>query len=220
MSNRMSDDGDLLRLGATVSAIQSVLFVVIGLSAVALDVGQLVEDGFAALAGSDLALFRLLCSSFVAIAALGIAITPAERAAVAPAHRGWALFGANLAYLGHAGTIAYFSWWLVATRSGVAPTDADEFAPLQWGAGFELVMVGAWVWIIAGLIRRDRRWPRPFLWLSIAKATTFWLAFASLFTTSTAAITGAVGVVTLVTGPLWHGWIATLLRRIASEEQS
>ncbi len=218
MSVRRDDTGDLLRFGAVVSLIQSGLFVVIGASAVVLGVDRLVEDGFAGLPGSNLTAFRVLCGAFVAIAVLGVAITPAERRAVTDRHSGWATFGANLAYLGHAGTIAYFTWWLVATRHGT-PSDAGKIVPLEWGAGFELVLVGAWVWIIAGLIRHDQRWPRRFWWLSIAKAISFWAAYVTLFADTTWVIAIAVGAVTFVAGPAWHAWIAVILRRLAPKDQ-
>jgi hypothetical protein len=50
--------------------------------------------------------------------------------------------GAVLAYLGHAGTIAFFSWWLLTSlREDTAATVLDTIAPIDWGVMFELVLV-------------------------------------------------------------------------------
>lgn len=208
------DVASVLRLGAAVSVVQSALFVVIGAAAVILGVDRLVADGFAALPATDLAAFRTLCVGFIAIAVLGLAITPAERIAVASAHPGWAAFGANLALLGHTGTIAYFSWWLLITRTTTRPaTGAGSLAPLAWGSMFELAFVGAWVWIIAGLIWHDQRWPRGFVVLSLVKGTCFWFAFAAVLANRAWMIRLGVGAVTFGAGPAWHLWIARLFSR-------
>ncbi|MGB8862093.1 MAG: hypothetical protein WCC60_22750 [Ilumatobacteraceae bacterium] len=219
MQGRSGDTGALLRFGATVSVVQSVLFVVIGVCAAVLGVDQLVEDGFASLPASNLTAFRALCGAFVVIAVLGLAITPAERRAVGDQHAGWADLGASLAYLGHAGTIAFFSWWLVATRHGATPDGSGDLMPLAWGAGFELVLVGAWVWIIAALIRRDVRWPGWFWWLSVAKATSFWTAYIGLLSDRSEIVVVTVGAVSFVTGPAWHLSIAGIFRRFDMQEQ-
>lgn len=199
----------VLRLGAVVSVVQSVLFVVIGLAALVLGADRLVDSGFASLSVSNLLAFRILCGAFVFIAILGLAITPAERAAIERSNRGLAIFGSNLAYLGHAGTIAYFTWWLLVTRHGGTPDiAADTLAPIQWGVMFELVLVGGWVWIIAAVIRRDAHWPRWFFWLSVAKAIVFWFAFITFLTNASWMIMLGVGAVTFVAGPSWHLAIA------------
>jgi hypothetical protein len=199
-------------MGATASVAQSLLFVIIGVAALVLGVDRLVDNGFASLSTAKPVAFKALCAAFVLIAALGVAITPAERASIESASPGWATFGSNLAYLGHAGTIAYFSWWLLRAVAGDAgePVD-DTVAPLEWGLMFELVLVGAWVWIIAGVIRDDPRWPRGFFALSVFKAVSFWFAFAAVLANQTWALVVGLGTVTFVTGPIWHLWVARLL---------
>jgi hypothetical protein len=216
-----SRDHSVLRLGAVVSIAQSALFVVIGGAALALGADRLVDDGFAALAASNLGAVRVLCTAFVLIAVLGLAITPAERAAIESSNRGLAAFGANLAYLGHAGTIAYFSWWLLATRHGTSPDAAsDALAPIEWGVMFELVFVGGWVWIIAATIRNDAHWPHWFFLLSALKASVFWFAFAAFLLGSVSMITLGVGAVTFLAGPSWHLAIARILDRRAEDEST
>lgn len=68
----------VLKLGAVVSVIQSGLFVVIGIAALALGVDRLVDNGFASLRFADPTAFRVLCVAFLLIAVLGLAITAAE----------------------------------------------------------------------------------------------------------------------------------------------
>jgi hypothetical protein len=219
MKNSIPVPPQVLRFGSAVSLVQSALFIVIGVAALVLGVGRLVEDGFASLPAANPVAFKILCLAFIGIAVLGLAITPSERAAVSARRPDWADFGSALAYLGHAGTIAFFSWWLVIARDPV-PTEAAALAPLQWGAMFELVFVGAWVWIIAAAIRDDPRWPRGFLLLSVAKATSFWLAYLAILHQQAWSIVLGVGIVTFVTGPGWHAWIAGILRRLAREEET
>lgn len=204
-----SDDGGVLRVGAAVSVVQSVLFVVIGVTALALGVDRLVEDGFASFAATDSGLFRVLCAAFVTIAILGIAITPAERRLVERSSPAGAQIGATLALLGHAGTIAYFAWWLAATRDGDADLAAlAAVAPIEFGAAWELGLVGGWVWIIAVAARRDRAWPRGFVAVSVFKGCCFWAALAALCTDQRWLIVVGLGAVTFVAGPVWHLWIA------------
>lgn len=216
-NSRITDPGpdmsaSVLRLGATVSAIQSVLFVVIGVAALVLGVDQLVDDGFASFARTDPTVFRILCAAFVLIAVLGLAITPAERMLIEPANAGWARFGAALAYLGHAGTIAFFSWWLLAqTAQASGGIDLDVIAPITLGVMFELVFVGAWVWILAGAIRNDPLVPQGFLWLSALKASAFWFTFIAFLTSEKWMLVVGLGAVTFVAGPLWHLWVARIM---------
>lgn len=208
----------VLRLGAAASVVQSALFVVIGLAALALGVDRLIDDGFAALASAEPTAFRILCGAFVAIAVLGVAITPAELALVEPTSAGAARFGAALAYLGHAGTIAFFSWWLLTSfEEPRAPIELDAVAPIDWGVMFELVLVGAWVWIIAAIARGEPGWPPGFVALSVVKATSFWFASAALLADVTWMIVVGLGAVTFFTGPAWHLWIARILVRPAAE---
>ncbi len=212
-----SDPGSsVLRLGAAVSVVQSGLFVLIGAMALVLGVDRLRMYGFAALAAATPVAFRVLCAAFVLIALLGLAITPAEQALIESADAALARFGATLAYLGHAGTIAVFSWWLLNTRGTEAPPQTlDTIAPITWAVMFELVFVGAWVWIIAAGIARGREsyWPPRFLGFSIAKAVSFWFGFAAFVVNDKWMIIFGVGAVTLVTGPLWHLWVARVMRR-------
>lgn len=210
--------GSVLRLGATVSVIQSVLFVVIGVAALVLGVNQLVDDGFGRFSVTDPGVFRILCVAFVLIAVLGLAITPAERALIEPANAGWSRFGAALAYLGHAGTIAFFSWWLLNTATDANRSmDLDVIAPIELGVMFELVFVGAWVWIIAGVVRGDPSVPQGFLWLSVVKATAFWFTFVSFLTMEKWMLVAGLGAVTFVAGPLWHLWVARIMMARARE---
>ncbi|MGZ8801809.1 MAG: hypothetical protein ACXWZL_04090 [Mycobacterium sp.] len=196
------------------SVVQSGLFVLIGAMALLLGVDRLRIHGFAALAAATPVAFRVLCAAFVLIAVLGLAITPAEQALIESADAALARFGATLAYLGHAGTIAVFSWWLLNTRGAEAPPQTlDTIVPIAWAMMFELVFVGAWVWIIAGGIARGREsyWPPGFLGFSIAKAVSFWFGFAALVVNDKWMIILGVGAVTFVTGPLWHLWVARVM---------
>lgn len=183
-----------------------------------LGVDRLVEDGFASLADANPAAFRILCVAFVLIAALGLAITAAERALIEPTNAGLARFGAVLAYLGHSATIAFFSWWLLRSLDyDEGGMDLDIVAPIYWGVMFELVLVGGWVWIIAALMWGRSRWPTGFVALSVAKATSFWVTFLVFLTDEKWLIFLGLGTVTFVTGPLWHLWIPRLFLRRARE---
>lgn len=207
----------VLRLGSIVSGVQSALFVTIGVAALVLGVDRLVDDGFAALAGTDPTAFRVFCAAFVLIAVLGLAITGAERALIEPANAGLARYGAVLAYLGHAGTIAFFSWWLFHVPGDRGEIDLDVLAPIGWGVMFELVFVGAWVWIIAAVMYRRPSFPPAFVAFSVVKAASFWFAFVAILTDENWLIAIGVGAVTFVTGPIWHGWIPRLFQRYARE---
>lgn len=214
-------DASVFRLGAVVSVVQSALFVVIGVSGLRLGVDRLVDRGFADLAEAEPGAFRVLCAAFVLIAVLGLAITEAERMLIEPVDAGLARFGAMLAYLGHTGTVAFFSWWLLHSLRGRGGTaDLDVIAPIEWGVMFELVFVGAWVWIIAALVAR-RRLSSVFVWLSAAKATAFWGAFLALLTGIKPLILLGIGAVTFVAGPVWHAWIPRLfLRPMRGDERA
>ena len=201
------------RLGATSSVIQSALFVAIGIAALTLGVERLIEDGFASLPAAAPTAFRVLCIAFILIAALGLAITPAERSLIEPANAGLARFGAALASLGHAGTIAFFSWWLLTSYDVPSGVDLDAIAPIEWGVMFELVFVGSWVWIIAWVMRADRSAPRGFLALSVVKATAFWFTFAAFLAMEKWMLVVGLGAVTFFAGPAWHLWIARILVR-------
>lgn len=202
----------VLRLGAAASVIQSALFVVIGLAALALGVDGLIGDGFASLSGAFPTAFRVLCVAFILIAGLGVAITPAERALIEPANAGLARFGSSLAYLGHAGTIAFFSWWLLKSLSDTdLGVGLDTIAPIGWGVMFELVFVGTWVWIIAGVARGEPSWPPGFLALSVVKATSFWFTFVAFLTMEKWMIVVGLGAVTFFAGPAWHLWISRII---------
>lgn len=209
----------VLQLGAAASIVQSGLFFVIGFAALALGVGRFVEGGFSSLPDASLTAFRILCGAFVLIAILGVAITPAERLSIEGTSPALAAFGSAIAYLGHAGTIAYFSWWLLRTIDSTAPAvNVDDLAPIQWGVMFELVFVGGWVWIIAGVARADPLWPKGFLVLSVVKATSFWFTFLAFLINEGWMLVLGLGAVTFVAGPLWHLWIARLFARWANGE--
>jgi hypothetical protein len=215
----VSSAASVLKLGTVVSVLQSALFVVIGVAGLMLGVDRLIDDGFASLALADPNAFRVLCLAFVLIAVLGLAITGAERALIEPSNVGLARFGAVLAYLGHAGTIAFFSWWLIRSFHISSRIGLDVIAPLDWGVMFELVFVGAWVWIIAILMRGQLAWPAGFVVLSVVKAASFWFAFIAFLTDQKWMIVLGLGAVTFVTGPLWHLWIPRLFLRSVREER-
>jgi hypothetical protein len=219
MTQPLSDmDGSVLRLGAVASVVQSALFVVIGLTGLGLGVDRLVDDGFASLPAANPAVFRALCIAFVLIAVLGAAITPAERWLIESSKPGLAIFGSNLAFVGHAGTIAYFSWWLFRSFDDASrDVGVDALALIEWGVMFELVLVGAWVWIIAGVIRDDARFPRGFLALSVVKATAFWFTFLAFVANEKWMIIFGLGATTFVAGPAWHLWLARILAHRAGE---
>jgi len=204
-------------LGAIASVVQSGLFVVIGLCGLGLGLDRVVTVGLAAARAQSPTLFALLCASFILVAVLGFAITPAERQLVARHAPGLADFGAALALFGHAGTVAFFAWWLLAGMAAGAgePFGADRIAPVRFGMMFELVFVGAWVWIIAWIGARHPGLPRSFVGLSIAKAGCFWLTFAAIVLDRPWLLLAASAATTLAAGPAWHLWIARLLLREA-----
>lgn len=205
-------NASVFRLAAGVSRIQSALFVLIALTALALGIDRFVEDGFGALFFESPHLFRTLCLAFAAIAVLGLAITPAEERVVAAHSEGLAALGGSLARLGHMGTIAFFSWWLFAGGwDEPGPTGlslANRVMPIQWGVMFELLFVGAWVWIMAWVVFRHGALSRGFGALSIAKATSFWFALLAFVLNERVLIVVGLGAVALVFGPWWHVWIA------------
>ena len=65
---------------------------------------------------------------------------------------------------------------------------------------------------------RDDRWPYGFLLRSIAKATSFWVAYVCLLTDQVWEIIVGVGAVAFVTGPSWHAWIAAIIRKLDRQE--
>lgn len=207
-----SCDSAVLRLGAAASVVQSALFVIIGIAALLLGLDRFVATGFENAAAAAPVPFRLLCVAFVAIAVLGLVITPAERALIEPANPALSRLGARLAYLGHAGTIAFFSWWLLSHPSAQQPSRLDLIAPIDWGVMFELVFVGAWVWIILVVARADPAWPRGFLVLCVVKALSFWFAFVAFVVNDVWMIAIGLGAVAFVTGPCWHLWFAQIAR--------
>jgi hypothetical protein len=215
----VSPAASVLKLGAVVSVLQSMLFVVIGATGLMLGVDRLTGGGFAGLALADPNASRVLCLAFVLIAVLGLAITGAERALIEPSNAGLAKWGAVLAYLGHAGTIAFFSWWLIGSFHISSRVGLDVIAPLDWGVMFELAFVGAWVWIIATLMRGQPAWPMGFVVLSVVKAASFGFAFIAFLTDEKWMIVLGLGAVTFVTGPLWHLWIPRLFLRSVREER-
>lgn len=202
-------------LGSLVSVIQSGLFVIIGLSALSMGVDRFVVGGLAALSQARPSLFLVFCLAFILVAVLGFAITPAEKQLIERHAPGLADFGSTMAVFGHAGTIAFFSWWALH-RLDVGTADPDlsnRVAPVQLGVMFELVFVGGWVWILAWVFGRHEILPRGFLWLSIFKATCFWFTFLAFFVDSTWMLVIGLGATTIVAGPAWHLWIARLLPR-------
>ena len=205
------DDRD--RLGAAASIVQVALFWVIAVAALALGVDRFLSGGLGVAARERLVPFVILCIAFVAIAILGLAITPAEKALLEEKAPGPAQFGAALAYLGHAGTIVFFSWWgYYALRSGDLLTgeQANEWAPIAWGLAFELGLVGAWVWIIAWVGARHRLVPRGFVRLSIVKAVCFWFTLVAVALGSGPMVVIGLGATAIVVGPAWHLWVARL----------
>ena len=149
----------------------------------------------------------------MAIAILGLAITPAEKALLAEKAPGPAQFGAALASLGHMGTIAYFSWWIsyvLRSADPMTPELANQLAPIAWGLAFELGLVGAWVWIIAWVGARHRLVPRGFVRLSIVKALSFWFTLVAVAVESRPLVVIGLGATAVFVGPAWHLWVARL----------
>ncbi len=217
METDRAQNASVFRIGAGVSLVQSALFLLIALTALALGIDRFVEDGFGALFLESPSLFRILCLAFAAIAILGLAITPAEERVVGAHSEGLAAFGGSLARLGHMGTIAFFSWWLFVggwDEQGVTGLSlANLIMPIQWGVMFEFLFVGAWVWIIAWVVFRHGALSRGFGVLSIAKATSFWFAVLAFVLNDRVLIVIGLGSVALVFGPWWHAWIASTFLR-------
>ena len=69
----------VLKLGANVSIVQSILFYVIAATGLALGVDSFVQNRISYIAVENTILFAVFCSAFVSIAILGVAITPAEK---------------------------------------------------------------------------------------------------------------------------------------------
>lgn len=211
MSKTTGMDGGILKMGGVVSIVQCFLFITIALCAMGLGVDNLIENGFGSLYSRSPLLFLALCGAFMLIAILGVAITPAERELLKDADSGMAAWGSNLAYFGHMGTIAFFSWWMIfsiAHPGQMDPASADAFFPLRWGIMFELLFVGAWVWIIAYVVFRKGILSRSFGLVSIAKATSFWFLFIGVLINEKIMLLCGVTCVAVIFGPWWHAWIA------------
>jgi len=56
-------------------------------------------------------------------------------------------------------------------------------------------------------------WPTGFVAFSVAKATSFWFAFAAFLTDQKVLIVIGLGTVAFLTGPAWHLWIPRLFLR-------
>jgi len=212
----------LFRTGARVSVVQSVLFLVIASSALLLGIDQFVSNSFESLYVASPGLFLVFCGAFVLIAVLGLAITPAEKILIERADAGAAAWGSSLAYFGHMATIAFFSWWIFFAAMGAGSMEhaipASVLMPLRWGLAFELIFVGAWVWIIAFILFRHRMLPRGFLVVSVCKAVSFWGAFAAFAASNKLLLLISVGLAAAVFGPVWHLWIAAIFKREAAHE--
>ncbi len=193
------------------SILQCVLFLVIGLSALGIGVDNFITKGFGNLYQESPWLFTLLCGAFILIALLGVAITPAERELIKKADNGLATLGSNLAYFGHMGTIAFFSWWIFYVNTSQDQVNAglvNILLPLKWGVMFELFFVGLWVWIIAYVVFRYGILSKSFGFVSIAKALSFWFAFIAFIVNEKIVLLSGVMLVTVVFGPWWHAWIS------------
>lgn len=207
----------IFKLGALVSIVQSVLFIVIALSALGLGVDRFIASGFGSLYQENPWLFLLLCGAFVFIAILGLAITPAEKELIKKFNSSLATLGSNLAYLGHIGTIAFFSWWIFFVNlnhdNQINSSLANLLMPVQWGIMFELFFVGLWVWIIAYVIFKYGILSKGFGIISIVKAICFWFTFIAFFLNIKSLLLLGLGLTTLIFGPLWHIWIAVIFLR-------
>jgi hypothetical protein len=208
---------DSNRLGAAASIVQVALFWVIAVAALALGVDRFLSGGLGVAARERPVPFVILCIAFVAIAILGLAITPAEKALLDKKAPGPAQFGAALASLGHMGTIVFFSWWgYYALRSGDPLTAelANKLAPVAWGLAFELGLVGAWVLIIAWVGARHHLLPQGFVRLSIAKAFCFWFTLVAVTLESRPMVVLGLGATAVFVGPAWHLWVARLFPQV------
>ena len=211
----------VLKLGAIVSIVQSILFYVIAATGLALGVDSFVQNRVSYIAVEDPILFSVFCSAFVLVAILGIAITPAEKVLIQDFDRGLAIFGSNIALLGHAGTIFFFSWWIFY----VLPTQslqgdfhlADLLMPIRWGVMFELFFVGLWVLIIAYISFKHQIFSFGFRLLSIGKAISFWFTLGAFIFNSKVAILLGLGFTAALFGPVWHVWIAIIFRNRCKE---
>lgn len=204
---------DIYRIGASASVVQAAIFALIGLGAFGVSIERIVMSGLVGVCATAPGFLGLLCCAFIAIALLGLAITPAERQFLAKHALGLSAFGASVAIVGHASTIAFFSWWLVQSVGScrALPLElANELFPLRWGLAFELGLVGFWVWIIASVWLRHRVRPRGFLFLSVFKAICFWLALPAFLTNRSETIGVGVALTTFIAGPAWHLWIARI----------
>ena len=90
----------VLKLGTIVSIVQSILFFVIAATGPALGVGNFVQNRISYPAVENPILFSVFCSTFILIAILGVAITPAEKVLIQDCDSELAIFGSNLALLG------------------------------------------------------------------------------------------------------------------------
>ena len=211
----------VLKLGAIVSIVQSILFYVIAATGLALGVDSFVQNRISYIAVEDPILFSVFCSAFVLIAILGVAITPAEKLLVQDCNSGLAIFGSNIALFGHKGTIFFFSWWIFY----VLPTQslqrdfhlADFLMPIRWGVMFELFFVGLWVLIIAYISFKHQMFSFRFRLLSIGKAISFWFTLGAFIFNSEAAIIFGLGFTAALFGPVWHAWIAVIFRNRCKE---
>lgn len=206
---------NIFKFGAWASIVQSVLFVVIALSALGLGIDRYIAGGFGNLYQGSPWLFLLLCGAFVLIAILGIAITPGEKKLFEQHDNALVTFGSNLAYLGHMGTIAFFSWWIFFVNLNqcnlISPNLANLLMPLQLGVMFEMIFVGLWVWIMAYVIFKNRILSNSFGFFSIIKAICFWLTFIAFLLNIKLLLLFSLGLTALIFGPLWHIWIAKIL---------
>ena len=211
----------VLKLGANVSIVQSILFYVIAATGLALGVDSFVQNRISYIAVEDPVLFSVFCSAFVLIAILGVAITPAEKVLLQDCDRGLAIFGSNIALLGHMGTIFFFSWWIFYVLTTQSLQDdfhlADFMMPIRWGVMFEMFFVGLWVFIIAYISFKHQMFSFRFRLLSIGKAISFWFTLAAFISNSEVAILLGLGSTAALFGPVWHAWIAVILRNRCKE---
>ena len=211
----------ILMLGTNVSIVQSILFYVIAATGLALGVDNFVQNRISYLAVEDPILLSVFCSAFVLIAILGVAITPAEKVLIQDCDRGLAIFGSNIALLGHKGTIFFFSWWIFYVLSSQSLQGdfhlVDLLMPIRWGIMFELFFVGLWVWIIAYLSFKHQMFSFHFRLLSIGKAISFWFTLGAFIFNSKAAIIFGLGFTAALFGPVWHAWIAVIFRNKCKE---
>jgi hypothetical protein len=109
------------------------------------------------------------------------------------------------------GTIAFFSWWVIFANQSheeTATAMANIILPIKWGVMFELLFVGAWVWIHAYVIFRRGILSNSFGIVSIAKATSFWFAFLAFILNDKLMLLAGVTCVAVIFGPWWHMWIS------------